>query len=88
MLAIFACKILPSPTHLDTLQGLTILVLLTMLFPMTDRLSRVSQAMCHGDVSFVWTMDKRGLTLLSSTNSSGAQAGTKSFHRSDNIDVD
>jgi len=57
--------------------GLTLLVLLTMLFPMTEQLSRVSQAMCYGDVSFVWTMDKRGLTLLSSTNSSGAQVLAK-----------
>lgn len=71
----------PHTKRLKPLQGLTLLVLLTMLFPMTEQLSRVSQAMCYGDVSFVWTMDKRGLTLLSSTNSSGAQAAAKRFPR-------
>ena len=52
-------------------------VTIFMLGPMASSLNQVSQAMCGGDTHFIWTVDKRGITLLApTTNGSNASRST------------
>ncbi|CAE7198290.1 osm1, partial [Symbiodinium sp. CCMP2456] len=44
------------------------MVFFLMLAPMVTTLTEVSQAMCGGNMNFVWTADKRNVILMAPTS--------------------
>eukprot|EP00439_Symbiodinium_sp_Y106_P022194 s3415_g2.t1 len=50
------------------IPGGTFMVFFLMLAPMVTTLTEVSQAMCGGNMNFVWTADKRNVILMAPTS--------------------
>ncbi|CAJ1365905.1 unnamed protein product [Effrenium voratum] len=50
------------------IPGLVCLVYFTMLAPMVENLREVAEQLCGGTHNFVWSVDKRGVTVMAATN--------------------
>ncbi|CAJ1450174.1 unnamed protein product [Effrenium voratum] len=53
------------------IPAVTMIIYFVMVVPMVQDLQAVNQALCGGNLAFVWAEDKRRVTLLASTSGDG-----------------